>query len=172
MSLIVQLETNHGSMSIELYEEQVPNTVKSFSHLIQRGFYNGLCFHRIIEGFMIQGGCPDGSGRGGANYIIEDEFVEDLRHEGIGVLSMANSGPNTNSSQFFVTLASTPHLNDRHSVFGRVTQGVEVLEEIGSVETDMHDRPLDPVTIEKVHLVRDGEIITEELEAPETIMST
>tara|TARA_Y100000589_G_C26985517_1_gene560402 strand:+ start:315 stop:827 length:513 start_codon:yes stop_codon:yes gene_type:complete len=169
MSLIAQLETNHGSMTIELYEEQVPNTVKSFSHLIQKGFYDGLCFHRIIEGFMIQGGCPDGSGRSGPGYQFEDEFVEDLRHEGIGVLSMANAGPNTNGSQFFVTLAATPHLNDRHSVFGRVTQGIEVLEEIGSVETDMYDRPLDPVTIEKVLLLRDGEVITEELEAPETI---
>ena len=169
MSLIAQLETNHGSMTIELYEEQVPNTVKSFSHLIQKGFYDGLCFHRIIEGFMIQGGCPDGSGRSGPGYRFEDEFVEDLRHEGIGVLSMANAGPNTNGSQFFVTLAATPHLNDRHSVFGRVTQGIEVLEEIGNVETDMYDRPLEPVTIEKALLLRDGEIISEELEAPETI---
>tara|TARA_Y100000589_G_scaffold120205_1_gene114634 strand:+ start:2081 stop:2593 length:513 start_codon:yes stop_codon:yes gene_type:complete len=169
MSLTAQLDTNHGSLTIELFEEQVPNTVKSFSHLIQKGFYNGLSFHRIIEGFMIQGGCPDGSGRSGPGYRFKDEFVDDLRHEGIGVLSMANAGPNTNGSQFFVTLAATPHLNDRHSVFGKVTQGIEVLKEIGSVETDMYDRPLEPVTIEKVLLLRDGEVVKEEIDAPEIL---
>ena len=104
---------------------------------------------RIIDGFMIQGGCPDGSGRSGPGYRFKDEFVEELKHEGVGVLSMANAGPNTRGSQFFVTLAATPHLNNRHSVFGKVTEGIEVLQEIGSVETDMYDRPLDPVTIAK-----------------------
>ena len=169
MSLHAKLETNHGSMTIELYEEQVPNTVKSFSHLIQKGFYDGLCFHRIIDGFMIQGGCPDGSGRSGPGYRFKDEFVDDLKHEGIGVLSMANAGPNTNGSQFFVTLAATPHLNNRHSVVGKVTEGIEVLQEIGSVATDMYDRPLETVTIEKAVLLRDGEAVTDEIEAPETI---
>lgn len=169
MSLEAKFETSLGTMTVELFEEEVPNTVQSFSHLIQRGFYNGLNFHRVISGFMIQGGCPDGNGRGGPGYRFKDEFNEQLRHEGIGVLSMANAGPNTNGSQFFITLAPTPHLDNRHSVFGRIIDGIEVLEKIGDVETDHFDGPLEAVSITKVSLIRDGQPVDGEVDAPEIL---
>jgi cyclophilin family peptidyl-prolyl cis-trans isomerase len=108
----------------------------------------------VIAGFVIQGGCPQGSGTGGPGYRFKDEFDSALRHDSEGVLSMANAGPNTNGSQFFVTLAPTPHLNDRHSVFGKVTKGLDVVRSIGSVATGAMDRPVDPVVIEKVTINR------------------
>lgn len=169
MSLEAKFETSLGSMTVELFEHEVPNTVKSFSHLIQRGFYDGLNFHRVISGFMIQGGCPDGNGRGGPGYRFKDEFNPDLKHEGIGTLSMANAGPNTNGSQFFITLAPTPHLDNRHSVFGRLVDGLDVLEQIGEVETDHFDGPVEPVIISKVHLLRDGVVVSGEVDAPDII---
>ena len=143
-------ETTKGTFSIELFSERAPKTVANFVKLARDGFYDGLIFHRVIEDFMIQGGDPEGTGMGGPGYTIDDEFHPELRHDAPGILSMANAGPNTGGSQFFITLAATPWLDDRHAVFGRVTDGMDVVEEIGSVETDAGDRPVEDVRIESV----------------------
>jgi cyclophilin family peptidyl-prolyl cis-trans isomerase len=150
------LETNHGSFDVELFEDRAPETAGNFIKLAESGFYDGVVFHRVIEGFMIQGGDPDGTGRGGPGYTIPDEFHAELRHDSKGILSMANAGPNTGGSQFFITLAPTPWLDDRHAVFGRVTAGMDVVDAIGSVETGRGDRPLSEVKIERVEIRRDG----------------
>lgn len=147
---IVNFETSRGDFRAELFEERAPRTTSNFVSLVEKGFYDGVVFHRVIEGFMIQGGCPEGSGRKGPGYTIDDEFHPELRHETEGVLSMANAGPNTGGSQFFVTLAETPWLDDRHAVFGRVIEGMEVVREIGNTDTDGSDRPTDDVVMEKV----------------------
>ena len=143
-------ETSMGSFKLELFEDTAPLTTENFIKLTESGFYNGLIFHRVIDGFMMQGGCPNGTGTGGPGYEIADEFHPDLRHDSEGVLSMANAGPNTGGSQFFITLAATSWLDDHHAVFGRVTEGMEVVREIGSVGTDSGDRPLQEVTIERI----------------------
>ncbi|MCK4283323.1 MAG: peptidylprolyl isomerase [Candidatus Brocadiae bacterium] len=163
------IETSMGVMTVELYENEVPNTVANFMHLASSGFYDGLGFHRIMADFMIQGGCPQGDGRGGPGWKIADEFVATLRHDGAGVLSMANSGPHTNGSQFFITLVATPKLDGKHTVFGRVTDGADVMKEIGSVKTDAEDRPLEPVTIRSITLYRDGEQLTGVQPKPKTL---
>ena len=124
------VKTARGDIRIELYPEQTPVTVASFANLCKRGYYDGLNFHRVIANFMVQGGCPEGSGRGGPGYRFEDEFDSSLRHDGPGVLSMANSGPGTNGSQFFITHGPTPHLDGKHSVFGRVVSGQDVVDAI------------------------------------------
>lgn len=157
-------ETSMGKFTIELFADKAPKTVENFATLAEgtnakattkKGpFYDGLIFHRVINGFMIQGGCPDGRGTGGPGYKFEDEFDASLKHEGPGILSMANAGPNTNGSQFFITLASTPHLNNRHSVFGKVTEGMDVVEAIGRTDVDGNDKPIKAVTINKVTIVR------------------
>jgi cyclophilin family peptidyl-prolyl cis-trans isomerase len=147
---IAEMETNYGTMVIELYMDKAPITVENFVNLSKKGFYDNLTFHRVIEGFMIQGGDPKGDGTGGPGYKIVDEFHPDLKHNATGILSMANAGPNTGGSQFFITLAPTPHLNNRHSVFGKVIEGVDVLKTIGAVNTDSRDRPLEPVIIKRV----------------------
>jgi cyclophilin family peptidyl-prolyl cis-trans isomerase len=149
------IQTNHGAIRAELYEERAPNTTANFIELAEKGFYDGVVFHRVIEDFMVQGGDPDGSGRGGPGYTIDDEFHPELRHDAKGVLSMANAGPNTGGSQFFITLAPTPWLDDRHAVFGKVIDGLDVVEAIGSVDTDRGDRPKEPVVMEKVTIERD-----------------
>ena len=118
--LIASIDTGKGKIRLQLFAEQVPVTVGSFVNLANRGYYNGLKFHRVIDNFMIQGGCPYGSGTGGPGYKFEDEFVPGLRHDTPGVLSMANSGPGTNGSQFFITHVPTPWLDDKHTVFGKV----------------------------------------------------
>jgi peptidyl-prolyl cis-trans isomerase A (cyclophilin A)/peptidyl-prolyl cis-trans isomerase B (cyclophilin B) len=172
----VTLHTNHGDIVVELYADRAPRTVENFLKLAAhepaadadpapdtytwedpetgeiRGdsLYAGVEFHRVIDDFMIQGGDPTGTGRGGPGYQFDDEFHEELRHDGAGILSMANSGPDTNGSQFFITLAPQPHLDDRHAVFGEVVDGMDVVEEIGNVETDANDRPLDSVVVERV----------------------
>jgi cyclophilin family peptidyl-prolyl cis-trans isomerase len=159
---VAVFETSMGRFEAELYAAECPQTVWNFINLAEGrqetarngNFYDGLTFHRVIEGFVIQGGCPDGNGTGGPGYRFKDEFDPSLRHDGAGVLSMANAGPNTNGSQFFVTLAPTPHLDDRHSVFGKVVAGNEVIDEIGSVTTGSMDRPLEPVVINKVTIRR------------------
>ncbi len=148
----VQVRTNRGEFEVELFDDRAPVTTKNFTDLVEKGFYDGLRFHRVIEGFMIQGGCPEGTGRGGPGHTIEDEFHPELRHDAAGVLSMANAGPNTGGSQFFVTLAPTPWLDDRHAVFGRVTEGRDVVEEIGGVATDGADRPREDVVVESIRV--------------------
>lgn len=145
-----QIHTNKGVMTLELYEDKAPITVENFVKLANDGFYEGVIFHRVIEGFMIQGGDPTGTGTGGPGYTIQDEFHPELRHDAVGILSMANAGPNTGGSQFFITLDSTPWLDDRHSVFGKIIEGQDVLMEIGSVPTNPQDRPLEEVVIEKI----------------------
>lgn len=152
----VNLETSMGIIHLELYWRHAPKTCQNFSELANRGYYNGTTFHRIIADFMAQGGDPTGTGRGGRSIFgdkFEDEIHPELRFTGAGILAMANSGPNTNGSQFFLTLAPTPHLDKRHTIFGRVEQGLKVLERIGSVNVDQDDRPREPVKILKARLV-------------------
>ncbi len=127
---VATIETEKGSIRIQLHDDKVPKTVANFEKLAADGFYDGLKFHRVIENFMIQGGCPQSTGTGGPGYKFEDEFHPELRHDTPGVLSMANAGPNTNGSQFFITHVPTPHLDDAHSVFGRVLEGQDVVDSI------------------------------------------
>ncbi|MCB0414723.1 MAG: peptidylprolyl isomerase [Bdellovibrionales bacterium] len=158
-------ETSMGNFTIQLFDQQVPNTVNNFVGLAsgekefidaetgektKRPFYDGLIFHRIIDGFMIQGGCPLGAGYGGPGYNFADEFHPELAHNKAGILSMANAGPNTNGSQFFITLGPTPHLDNHHSVFGQVVEGMDIVKSIGSTDTDGNDKPRTDVVINKV----------------------
>ena len=139
-----------GVIKCELYPEVAPESVNNFINLINKHFYDGLIFHRVIRGFMIQGGCPDGTGMGGPGYTIKDEFSSKLLHDGPGVLSMANAGPDTGGSQFFITLRDCPWLDGKHAVFGKVTKGMEVVYRIGKVATDANDKPLKDVVINKI----------------------
>ncbi len=143
-------ETSMGNFRIELYEDKAPNTAHNFMSLATKGFYDGLVFHRVIDGFMIQGGDPKGDGTGGPGYVIKDEFHSALRHSTEGIVSMANAGPNTGGSQFFITLAPTPWLDNKHAIFGKVIEGMDVVRAIGKVKTNASDRPVEPVTIKKV----------------------
>ena len=149
---IAVFETNMGTFEVELFEDKAPITTENFIGLVEKGFYDGVIFHRVIDGFMIQGGDPEGTGRGGPGYTIPDEFHKDLKHSSKGILSMANAGPNTGGSQFFITLDATPWLDGHHSVFGKVVKGMDVVEKIGKVDTDFQDRPLKKVVIEKITL--------------------
>jgi peptidyl-prolyl cis-trans isomerase A (cyclophilin A) len=149
------IETSMGTFSVELFYDKAPKTVQNFIDLAESGFYDGLLFHRVIEGFMLQTGCPRGDGRGDAGYSFADEFAWGLKHSEPGILSMANSGPHTNSSQFFVTLGATPHLNRKHSIFGQVLEGLEVVMAIGQVVTFMSDRPEEDVFMKRVQIVRE-----------------
>jgi len=149
----IRFTTNKGVFEAQMFEEKAPNTTKNFIELTEKGFYDGIIFHRVIDGFMIQGGDPTGTGMGGPGYKIKDEFGEGLVHDDEGILSMANAGPNTGGSQFFITLAPTPWLNGHHAVFGKIVKGMDVVREIGSVPTDFRDRPVDPVVMEKVEVV-------------------
>ena len=146
---IAVIETNHGTMEIELFEQRAPITTKNFIDLANTGYYNGLIFHRIIKDFMIQGGDPKGDGTGGPGYFIQDEFHPELKHDKAGILSMANAGPNTGGSQFFITLVPTSWLDNKHSVFGQIIKGEEVLNEIGNVQTT-NDKPIEDVIIKKI----------------------
>ena len=139
-----------GNMRIELFKDKVPDTVNNFIKLAKAGFYNGTIFHRVIPGFMIQGGDPTGTGSGGPGYKILDEFHPDLKHDMAGMLSMANAGPNTGGSQFFITAGSVPWLDGRHSVFGKVTQGLDIAMVISKAKRDERDRPVRDVTIRKI----------------------
>lgn len=143
-------DTAEGSFTVELFEDKAPITTKNFIELAEKGFYDGTIFHRVIDGFMIQGGDPTGTGRGGPGYTIKDEFHKDLRHTGEGLLSMANAGPNTGGSQFFITLAATPWLDNKHAIFGKVTNGLDVVQKIGKTKTSAGDRPVKEMTINKV----------------------
>ena len=151
MSSTAVMHTNHGDITIELFDEEAPKTVENFKKLAGDNFYNGVIFHRVIKDFMIQGGDPTGTGRGGPGYTFEDEINE---HKVVrGALAMANAGPDTNGSQFFVVTAeATPWLDGKHTVFGRVTNGMDVVDTIEAVETDPNDKPLEPVSIERVEL--------------------
>ena len=152
---IAVFETNQGTFEVELFEDKAPITVKNFTDLAEKGFYDGLIFHRVIDGFMIQGGDPNGMGTGGPGYTIPDEFHKDLKHDSEGVLSMANAGPNTGGSQFFITLAPTPWLDGHHAIFGKVVKGMDVVRAIGKVDTDFQDKPLSKVVMEKVTIRRE-----------------
>ena len=149
---IATIETNMGTIKVELFDDSAPETAGNFAKLIEKGFYDGIVFHRVIDGFMIQGGCPMGRGTGGPGYTIKDEFGPGLAHEGEGVLSMANAGPNTGGSQFFITLAATPWLDGKHAIFGKVVDGLDVVRSIGKTPTGPGDRPMNDVTMEKVTL--------------------
>ncbi len=127
---VARFETEKGMIRVELFPEQAPKTVKNFEKLSGNEFYDGLTFHRVIPDFMVQGGCPEGTGTGGPGYQFEDEFHPDLKHDGPGVLSMANAGPNTNGSQFFITHVATPWLDGKHTVFGKVLEGQDVVDSI------------------------------------------
>jgi peptidyl-prolyl cis-trans isomerase A (cyclophilin A) len=167
MTRTATLRTSHGDIDVELYDERAPETVENFVGLatgertwehpdtgeaMDEPLYDDVPFHRIIEGFMLQTGDPEETGRGGPGYTFDDEFHEELRHDSPGTLSMANRGPNTNGSQFFITLDAQPHLDDRHAVFGEVVDGMDVVREIGSVETDGNDQPQEEVLLESVEI--------------------
>lgn len=149
---VVVMETNHGVIKMEIFKDLAPITAQNFLDLVNKGYYDGLTFHRVMNDFMIQGGDPTGTGSGGPGYSIADEFTKELRHDRKGLLSMANSGPNTGGSQFFITLVPTPWLDDAHAIFGEVTEGMEVVEEIGLVQTAGADKPVEDVIMDKVYI--------------------
>ncbi|KAJ0123213.1 peptidyl-prolyl cis-trans isomerase-like 1 [Diaporthe amygdali] len=158
MAKEVALDTSMGTITVELYTSHAPKTCANFETLAQRGYYNETVFHRIIPDFMIQGGDPTGTGRGGTS-IYGDKFADEiarplqLKHTGAGILSMANAGPDTNGSQFFITLAPTPWLDGKHTIFGRVKGGMGVVRRLGLVETDSEDRPVQEVKIVRARVV-------------------
>jgi cyclophilin family peptidyl-prolyl cis-trans isomerase len=145
------MKTSEGDIVLELFDEDAPKTVSNFKQLASQGFYDGLIFHRVIEDFMIQGGCPQGTGTGGPGYTFEDEINQ---HKVVrGALAMANAGPNTNGSQFFiVTTEAAPWLDGKHTVFGEVRDGMDVVNRIGTTRTDGRDRPVEPIGIETIEL--------------------
>ena len=150
-------ETTMGTIEIELFEKATPKTVNNFIGLAEKKYYDGVIFHRVIANFMIQGGDPTGTGRGGESFYgksFADEIVDTLKHTAAGILSMANAGPNTNGSQFFITLVPTPWLDGHHTIFGRVVEGLEIVKEIGKVKTKPGDRPVQDVVMTSVRIVR------------------
>ena len=164
-----QFITSEGKFTVHLFDEEAPKTVENFVGLaegtknwtdprtnqrVRKPYYNGIIFHRVINGFMIQGGDPLGQGIGGPGYTFADEFHPKLRHDRPGILSMANRGPNTNGGQFFITLGPTPHLDDRHSIFGEVVDGLDVVQAIGRTVTDARDKPLKDVVIQSIAIER------------------
>ena len=167
--LYAHFTTSEGKFTIQLFEDKAPKTVANFTGLaegtkewtdpksgqkVKRPFYDGLIFHRVIDGFMIQGGCPMGNGMGGPGYKFADEFGPGLRHDKPALLSMANAGPNTNGSQFFVTVAATPWLDNKHSIFGEVVEGYDVVKKISTVPRNSQDRPLKEVKVTSVTIER------------------
>ena len=170
MAVYADFVTSEGNFTIRLFDKEVPNTVANFVGLAEgskewtdprthqkttQPYYDGIIFHRVIDGFMIQGGDPLGKGFGGPGYNFADEFHPSLRHTKAGILSMANAGPNTNGGQFFITLGPTPHLDNRHSVFGEVESGMDVVKKIGSTKTGAQDRPVKDVVIQTVKIRRE-----------------
>jgi peptidyl-prolyl cis-trans isomerase A (cyclophilin A) len=169
MPTYAHFETTLGNFKVELFEDKTPNTVANFVGLAEgtkewthpktrekhkKPYYDGILFHRVIQGFVIQGGDPLGEGYGGPGYQVADEFHPELRHDRAGILSMANAGPNTNGSQFFITLGPTPHLDRKHSVFGAVVEGMDVIKKIGAVQVGRNDRPVTPVEMKRVTIER------------------
>jgi peptidyl-prolyl cis-trans isomerase-like 1 len=162
---VAVIKTNMGTIEIELFADKTPKTVENFVGLSEKGYYNGVIFHRVIKNFMIQGGDPTGTGRGGASFWggkFEDEFVSDLKFDGAGILAMANAGPNTNGSQFFITLAATPWLDGKHTVFGKVINGMDVVYAIGEVKTGAGDKPVNAVVMEEVKIEKRAGSTTED----------
>jgi len=169
MPTFAKFTTSEGDFKVRLFDDKAPTTVANFTGLaegtkewtdpktrqkVKRPFYDGLVFHRVIDGFMIQGGCPMGNGMGGPGYQFADEFGSGLRHDRPGLLSMANAGPNTNGSQFFVTLAATPWLDNRHAIFGEVVEGMDVVQKIGKTRTGANDRPAKEIRVDRVTVER------------------
>jgi cyclophilin family peptidyl-prolyl cis-trans isomerase len=148
-------ETSMGTFKVELFDDLAPKTCRSFMDLAGRKYYDGIIFHRVIDSFMIQGGDPTGTGKGGPGYVIPDEFGEGLKHDAPGILSMANSGPNTGGSQFFITLVPTPWLDGKHAIFGKVISGMDVVEKIGKTKTGPNDKPITSVVINKLYISGD-----------------
>jgi cyclophilin family peptidyl-prolyl cis-trans isomerase len=149
-----KFDTSLGNFTVELFNDKAPLTVGNFVKLVDDGFYNGLIFHRVIPRFMIQTGCPHGTGFGGPGYTIKDEFHPDLKHDEKGMLSMANTGrPNTGGSQFLITVEKTPWLDGKHAVFGKVIEHYDVVEKISHVEKNRNDKPLKDVVINKITLI-------------------
>ncbi len=145
----VKMETSMGTVTIDLFEKEMPITAGNFRKLAEKGFYDGLIFHRVIPGFMIQGGDPKGTGTGGPGYVIKDEITKNNKNSR-GTLSTANAGPNTGGSQFFINVVDNKHLDSKHPVFGKVIEGMEVVDAISKVKRDRNDRPLEKVVIKKV----------------------
>jgi peptidyl-prolyl cis-trans isomerase A (cyclophilin A) len=169
MPTFAKFSTSQGDFKVRLYDDKAPKTVANFVGLaegtqewadpktgqkVKRPFYDGLIFHRVIDGFMLQGGCPMGTGVGGPGYKFADEFGPGLKHDRPGLLSMANSGPNTNGSQFFVTLVPTPWLDNKHALFGEVVEGMDVVQKIGKTQTGRNDRPVADIVINSVQIER------------------
>ena len=150
MHKIAEFNTNMGNFRIELFGDKAPLTVGNFIKLVNKGFYNKLTFHRAIDNFMIQGGCPHGTGRGGPGYTIRDEFHSSLKHDAPGILSMANAGPDTGGCQFFITVAPTPWLDGKHTIFGKVIEGMDTVIAISKTPTDKNDKPLKQVIINNI----------------------
>jgi len=170
VAVYADFTTSEGNFSVRLFDKETPHTVENFVGLaegtkewtdprtnqrVRQPYYDGIIFHRIIDGFMIQGGDPLGRGTGGPGYDFADEFHPSLRHSKAGILSMANRGPNTNGGQFFLTLGPTPHLDNRHSVFGEVVDGMDIVRKIGSTRTGAQDRPIKDVVIQSVKIRRE-----------------
>ncbi len=153
MGTMIELDTSIGKMTVKLYDDLVPETAGNFKKLVEQDFYDGTIFHRIIKDFMIQGGDPTGTGTGGPGYTIPDEFHPSLKHDRKGLFSMANSGPNTGGSQFFITLVPTPWLDGKHAIFGEVVKGIEIVDKMGAVETGSGDKPLVEITITKASVI-------------------
>ena len=150
--------SSQGTVTVELYTQHAPRTCANFAGLARRRYYDGVAFHRIVPGFVIQGGDPTGTGRGGESIYgapFEDELSRELKHTGAGILSMANAGPGTNRSQFFITLAPTPHLDGKHTIFGRVCEGMSVVQRLASVPTGADDRPKEAVRIVRATVLDD-----------------
>ena len=150
---VAVMQTNQGAITLKLFEDVAPKAVENFERLAEKGYYEGIIFHRVIDGFMIQGGDPTGTGYGGKSFWgvpFEDEVSPKYRFDRPGLLAMANSGPKTNGSQFFITLAATPWLNDKHTIFGEVIEGMDVVEAIGKTEVDPSDKPTSEIKIESI----------------------
>ena len=155
-SYSADIQTNQGTIAVELYAEDAPITVNNFVFLARQGFYDGLVFHRVIPNFMIQGGDPTGTGAGGPGYKFQDEIVPSLSFDSPGILAMANAGPNTNGSQFFITVATPMHLTGYHTIFGRVTAGQDIANAISEARRDRYDRPLEEVVIQHIEIKEGG----------------
>ena len=153
--LHVTFKTNVGEFKVNLFPDKAPRTVSNFYNLGQSGFYNNVIFHRVIADFMVQCGDPDGLGTGGPGYRFKDEFHPTLKHDKVGMLSMANAGPNTNGSQFFITVTETPWLDGKHAIFGEVIEGYDLVAKISKAKTDGRDRPLETIHIESLHFEGD-----------------